>query len=77
VSNNLLDYLRPAQLEPRLARSCAAIIGINEPRARLLLRVHEILAQFAVRHELISVAEAEESQAEISRLRTQLSASGE
>jgi hypothetical protein len=67
-SNNLLDYLRPSGLEQRLAQSCHEMIGINEPRARLVLQAHELLARFAARHELISPGDAAQTQKELSRL---------
>ena len=68
ASENLLEYLRPAGLEPRLVRYCGDVIGINEPRARLLLDAHGILLRFAERHQLISEADAALSHRELDRL---------
>jgi hypothetical protein len=70
--NNLLDYLRPAGLEERLAWSCADILAVNEPRARLLLHAHELLTRFAARNELISPADARQMEKELVRLRNSL-----
>jgi hypothetical protein len=71
-SNNLLDYLRPTGMESRLVQSCRGIIGINGARARLFLRAHELLARSAVRHELITSAEASQTEKTLSRLRMRL-----
>jgi hypothetical protein len=73
-SDNLLDYLRPAGLESRLVQSCRDMIGINVPRARLLLQAHELLARLAARHDLVSPAEAAQTAKTLSRLRRQLDA---
>jgi len=72
-SGNLLDYLWPAGLEQRLVQACPEIIGVNEPRARLLLDAHRILLRFAARHQLISAADAAESHKELARLQHDLS----
>jgi hypothetical protein len=71
-SSNLLDYLRSAGLEERLARSCADLAGINEAQARLQLQVHELLTRFAIRHALISPADAAQTEKELRRLRNLL-----
>jgi hypothetical protein len=68
ASRNLLDYLRPAGLEQRLVRACPDLMGVNEPRARLLLDAHGILLRFAARHQLVSAADAAESHEELVRL---------
>jgi len=67
-SRNLLDHLRPAGLEPRLVEACRDLMGVNEPRARLLLDAHGILLCFASRHHLVSDADAAESHEELARL---------
>ena len=69
---NLLNYLQPAGLEERLVQACRGLIGVNEPRARHLLEAHEILWRFATRHQLISDADAAQSQKEIARLKQEL-----
>ncbi|MEO8427063.1 MAG: SEC-C metal-binding domain-containing protein [Verrucomicrobiota bacterium] len=69
-ANNLLDYLRPAGMEERLARACCDIIGVNEPRARLMLDAHEILLGYAMRHQLISTSDAALTEKELGRLRS-------
>jgi hypothetical protein len=71
-STNLLDYLRPAGLEKRLARACQDMIGVNEPRARLMLDAHEILLRYAMRHQLISTSDAASTEKELARLRRML-----
>ena len=75
-ANNLLDYLRPAGMEKRLARACRAMMGLNEPRARLMLDAHEILLRYAVRHQLISTSEAALTKKELARLRSILGDTG-
>jgi hypothetical protein len=70
--NNLLDYLRPSGLESRLVHGCREMIGVNSPRARLLLQAHEILAHSAVRHQLITPAACAQTEKELSRLRCKL-----
>ena len=44
---NLLDYLQPVGPEERVARSCADVIGVNLPRARLMLDAQGWLLRFA------------------------------
>jgi len=68
ASGNLLDYLRPAGVERRLVEACRDLIGVNEPRARLVLDAHGILLRFAARHQLLSPADAAESHKELARL---------
>jgi len=68
TSRNLLDHLRPAGLEKRLVQACRDLIGVNAPRARLLLDAHGILLRFAARHQLVSDADAAESHKELTRL---------
>jgi hypothetical protein len=68
ASRNLLDFLRPAGLEQRLVRACPELVGVNEPRARLLLDAHGILLRFAERHQLVSEADTAESRKELARL---------
>ncbi len=67
--NNLLDYLNPDGMEARLARSCNDVLGVNEPRARILLDAQEVLLRFAVRHQLIADAGADATRTELARLR--------
>ena len=70
--SNLLDYLNPAGLDERLARSCQGILGVNVPRARLILEAHELLLRFAERHQLVSAGDAAATQLELIRLRSVL-----
>ncbi len=67
--SNLLDYLNPGGMEARLARSCRDLLGVSEPRARILLDAQEILLHFALRHQLIADADAAATRAEVARLR--------
>ena len=66
--DNLLDYLNPGGMEARIARSCGDLLGVNEPRARILLDAQEVLLRFAIRHQLIAGAAAAATRAELSRL---------
>lgn len=66
---NLLDYLNPDGMEARLARSCRDLMGVNEPRARILLDAQEVLLRFAVRHQLIANGGAAATRTELARLR--------
>jgi hypothetical protein len=66
---NLLDYLSVTGLDERIARSCCGILGINVPRARLMLEAYELLLHFAERHQLISAGNASATLAELIRLR--------
>jgi type II secretory pathway component PulM len=68
----LLDHLLPAGLEARLVRSCRDIIGVNEPRARLMLDAHEVLLRFAMRHHLLSEPDSARSRQNLDRLKQQL-----
>ena len=72
TSRNLLDHLLPAGLEARLVRSCRDMIGVNEPRARLMLEAHDVLLHFATRHQLLSVPEIARSRQALDRLKRQL-----
>jgi len=72
ASRNLLDYLLPAGLESRLVHSCRDIIGVNEPRARLLLAGHEVLLRFATRQQLLSEPDLARSRQNLDRLKEQL-----
>lgn len=67
--DNLLDYLNPGGMEARIARSCEDLMGVNEPRARILLDAQEVLLGFASRHQLIAEAAAAATRTELSRLR--------
>lgn len=67
--DNLIDYLNPGGMEARLARSCRDALGVNEPRARILLDAQDVLLRFAVRHRLIADADAAATRAELARLR--------
>jgi hypothetical protein len=71
-TDNLLDYLRPAGMEERLARSCRDLIGVNVGHARLLLQAHELVLHFAVRHQLLSAASATQTETKLARLRAKL-----
>ena len=70
--DNLLDYLNPGGMEARIARSCDDLIGVNEPRARILLDAQEVLLHCASRHQLIAEAAVAASRAELARLRSVL-----
>ena len=70
--DNLLDYLNPGGMEARIARSCNDLMGVNEPRARILLDAQEVLLHFASRHQLIAEAAVAASRAELARLRSVL-----
>jgi hypothetical protein len=72
AAQNLLDYLLPAGLEARLVRSCRDLIGVNQPRARLILNAHEVLLRFATRHQLLSEPDLARSRQELARLKQQL-----
>ena len=72
ASQNLLDHLLPAGLESRLVRFCRDIIGVNEPRARLIIDAHDVLLRFAARHQLLSEPDLARSRREIDRLKRQL-----
>jgi hypothetical protein len=72
TSRNLLDHLLPAGLETRLVRSCRDMIGVNEPRARLMLEAHDVLLGFATRHQLLSGPEIARSRQALDRLKRQL-----
>ena len=61
-------------MEARLARSCRDLLGINEPRAWILLDAQEVLFGFAVRHQLMADADAAATRAELARLRGVLQA---
>jgi hypothetical protein len=71
-SRNLLDHLLPAGLEARLVHSCRDIIGVNEPRARLMLDAHDLLLRFAARHQLLSEPDIARSRQKLDRLKQQL-----
>jgi hypothetical protein len=66
---NLLDYLVPAGLDERVARSCRGILGLNIARAHLMLEAYDILLRFAQRHQLVSPDNAAGAQSELTRLR--------
>lgn len=72
TGSNILSYLTPEGIEKRVVATCRGLIGVNIPKARLLLDAHDILARFAWRHRLISPAEAEQTQTELARLRSLL-----
>ena len=69
---NLLDYLGSADLEERIARASPGLMGVNVPRAQLLLRACGLLTRFAARHGLLSAAAASGVENELTRLRQQL-----
>ena len=71
---NLLDYLNVAGLDERIARSCRDVLGINLPRARLMLEAYELLLRFAIRHQLVSTGSAAATESELIRLRGVLGA---
>jgi hypothetical protein len=64
---NLLDCLH-GRIESRVARSSRSLLGINVPRARLLLHAHRHLLRFARRHGLIDAAAAAKTDRELDRL---------
>jgi hypothetical protein len=66
---NLLDYLSVTGLDERIARSCRGILGINVPRARLMLEAYELLLRFAERYQLICAGNAAATRPELIRLR--------
>jgi len=70
--DNLLDYLNPSGMEARIARNCNDLLGVNVPRARILLDAQEVLLRFASRHQLIADAAAAPTRAELARLRAVL-----
>jgi hypothetical protein len=59
---------RPVFDEERIAHSCQDIIGINMPKARLVLRACALLAGFATLHGLLRPADAAACEAELARL---------
>jgi hypothetical protein len=65
---NLLDCLNVAGLDERIARSCRGILGVNLPRARLMLEAYELLLRFAKRHQLIFSGNAVATESELIRL---------
>jgi len=69
---NLLDYLQPSGLEQRLVEASPGLIGVNVPRARLLVQAHEVLVRFAGRHQLMAPGDLAQAVKELSRLRSQL-----
>ena len=76
ASRNLLTYLRPAEIEERVAVECRGILSVNVPRARLLLEAHGVLLRFATRHQLFTTAEAAQSDQELTRLLHELDGRG-
>lgn len=66
---NLLDYLVPAGLDERVARSCRGILGLNISRAQLMLEAYGVLLRFAERHQLVSRGNAAATHSELIRLR--------
>ena len=58
--------------EARLVRSCRDLIGVNEPRARLMLDAHQVLLRFAERHQLLSEPDIARSRQNLDRLAQQL-----
>ena len=66
---NLLDYLVPAGLDERVARSCRGILGLDIARAQLMLEAYDILLRFTQRHQLVSPGNAAAVQSELTRLR--------
>ena len=70
---NLLDHLHSDGLEERIAEQCPALIGVNEPQARILIDAFGILNRFAIRHDFISARIAEDMEREVARLREVLS----
>ena len=73
---DLLDHLLPAGLEARLVQSSHDLIGMNLPRARLLLDSHGILLRFAERHQLLSEADVTRSRQNLERLSRELEGGG-
>ena len=69
---NLLDFLRASNIDGRVARNSRDLVGFNVPKVRLLLQAHELLLHSATRHQLLPVAEAAQTEAELARLRSYL-----
>jgi len=69
---NLLDSLSSADMESWVARATSDFIGVNVPRARLLLDALEALLHTADRHGLLSRGQAEPCSRELQRLRSVL-----
>ncbi len=69
IQDNLLDSLNVAGLDERIARSCRDVLGINLPRARLMLEAYEVLLRFAQRHQLVVADAAVATATELMRLR--------
>jgi len=67
--DNLLDYLNPGGMEARIARNCDDLLGVNQPRAQILLDAQEVLLRFAGRNQLVADADAAATRAEMARLR--------
>jgi hypothetical protein len=72
--DNLLDCLNVAGLDERIARSCRDMLGINLPRARLMLEAYGVLLRFAQRHQLLFAGNAAATESELIRLRGVLGA---
>ncbi len=72
--DNLLDCLNVAGLDESIARSCRDLLGINLPRARLMLEAYEALLRFAQRHQLVFAGDAAATATELMRLRGVLGA---
>jgi len=69
---NLLDGLSSAELEPWVARASSDFMGVNVPRARLLLDALEALLHTADRHGLLSSGQAAPCSRELQRLQSVL-----
>lgn len=68
---NLLDALNPAHLEQRITECSQGPLGINVPRALLMLEMHEVLLGFAQRHRLMT-GSPDALRQEVARLRNLL-----
>jgi hypothetical protein len=72
--DNLLDCLNVVGLDERIARSCRDMLGINLPRARLMLEAYEALLRFSQRHQLVLAGAAAATATDLMRLRGVLGA---
>ncbi|HWI57695.1 MAG TPA: hypothetical protein VNZ22_10750, partial [Bacillota bacterium] len=70
----LLAALQAATIDERVARGSRGLLGINVPKALVLLLAHEVLLHCAVRHRLIPATDAAKTEAELARLRSLITA---
>ncbi|MEO8351783.1 MAG: SEC-C domain-containing protein, partial [Chthoniobacteraceae bacterium] len=70
--DNLIACLAPAGIEKRIVAESQDIIGVQVPRAHLLVDAHDLLRRFARRHSLMAEAESALTEKELNRLRAVL-----